>query len=131
MPGEDGGVVSLEESSATGSVTVAGLLNEVRYEVTVEATNVKGSTQAKGLEAVQPTALKKAYADAVSAKKSKETQIVSLEAALSSDLGPALEFSHLADKCIEKPKGKFTYKVCPFDKVEQKDGGSWTNLGKW
>lgn len=54
-----------------------------------------------------------------------------LEKNLQNDYGPAKEFLHLVDECLEVKVNQYTYKLCAFDKAEQVERGSGTSLGKW
>ncbi len=40
-------------------------------------------------------------------------------------------FAPLAERCIEAAVEKYIYRVCPWDRAEQAEGGSPTSLGRW
>lgn len=52
---------------------------------------------------------------------------------IDSDYGPNNEFYPLSSQCMELTDREYLYKLCPFDKVTQrnKNGGSETSLGYW
>lgn len=63
--------------------------------------------------------------------KELEREKKDLEEFVSLDFGQDEEFSALKGECYELTDREYTYKLCPFEKVTQKDknGGSETDLG--
>ena len=112
----DGQAPVMSSPTPTGTVTVTGLENDRAYEIFIAATNEIGRAEAKAPFPVKPTDIKSKFAAAQSAKTAKTTKIQKLEGLAKRDLGPDLEFSQLDGKCVEKESGKFTYRVCGFDK---------------
>lgn len=54
-----------------------------------------------------------------------------LERKISLSYGDHDAFLPLSDSCYEGHVDKYVYKVCPFDKASQVDGGHETSLGSW
>ena len=133
----EGGAVAVantEITTVTGTAaeaTVAGLTNGMEYMIAVDAINERGTQHATAYSSVAPTEVKRRFEELTSSKKAKEDTISSKEAKLKRDLGPGMQYSQMDDKCVEKEFSKFVYKICAFQKAEQKDGGSWNNLGNW
>ena len=134
VPQTGGTAITTEVASATGTsteATVVGLTNGVEYLVAVKVTNSRGTEDAAAYSAVAPTDVKNKYSAVTGTKSAKEATISTKEQKLKRDWGPDMQYSQMDGKCIEKEASKFVYKICALEKVEQKDGGSWTNLGSW
>lgn len=128
--------------------------------VAVQAINAAGSAKAAAASPVAPTAIKKTFQDKKSEKEAVslpcrrqrvsspaesdgtlanccrrasqiDSQIATLKGKLAKDFGVDFKFASMDGNCFESDSGHFTYKFCGFDKVEQKDGASWNNLGAW
>ncbi|KAJ3426288.1 glucosidase 2 subunit beta [Anaeramoeba flamelloides] len=64
-------------------------------------------------------------------KRNKKTEKEKFEKIGDLDLGIDNEFYYLFDNCIEYKENKYTYEVCPFDKVTQKENGNTYKLGNF
>ena len=124
-------ITSVTSTSGTTETTVSGLTNGVEYLVTIEATNSRGTEEATAYSPVAPTDVKQKFDDVTTTKSAKETAIKTKEEKLKRDWGPDMQYSQMDGNCVEKEASKFVYKICALEKVEQKDGASWTNLGTW
>lgn len=62
-------------------------------------------------------------------KRQYKEKIESFSKLLVAPLGDDLEFEPLATECFEIPDKAYVYKLCPFDKVIQKEGGREVRLG--
>merc|ERR1712136_576590 len=62
-----------------------------------------------------------------------EREVHDLEKIVALDLGRAFEFAPLHGKCLEFTDREYTYKLCPYDRVSQrnKNGGGETSLGSF
>lgn len=47
------------------------------------------------------------------------------------DYGPDNQFAYMQGECYEKVVDKYTYRVCPFGKASQIEGGQATSLGSF
>ena len=123
-------------TSAAGAarvrLTVANLTNEAAYSVTVKAENSGGEARSHSRTRATPTALADEYSAA-------EAEFTSRQQAFE-ERRDELERTHemmsdaqraVVGECVSLTQGKYQYRVCMFEKVEQKDTGSWTSLGKW
>eukprot|EP00742_Colponemidia_sp_Colp-10_P005854 GILJ01006262.1.p1 GENE.GILJ01006262.1~~GILJ01006262.1.p1 ORF type:complete len:466 (-),score=100.81 GILJ01006262.1:73-1428(-) len=72
-----------------------------------------------------------AHSKAAAEESEVESQIQKLEKNLALDLGEEKEYYPLVGQCFSVRQDKYTYELCPFEGVTQKEGGSSTSLGKW
>jgi protein kinase C substrate 80K-H len=60
-----------------------------------------------------------------------KTQITELENIVNTDFGTEYEYFPINNKCIESRQRQYTYELCLFNKVNQREGGGVTLLGKF
>ncbi|GMT14746.1 hypothetical protein PFISCL1PPCAC_6043, partial [Pristionchus fissidentatus] len=62
-----------------------------------------------------------------------DRQITDAESFSNLDFGADFAWAPLKGKCVELESGEYVYKLCPFDKCNQKEknGYSETNMGTW
>ena len=62
-----------------------------------------------------------------------QQEMVELRRKLSETYGEGDVFLELSESCVESSMidGKYWYRVCPFGRAEQKEGGKSTGLGTW
>jgi hypothetical protein len=122
------------EPLKVATLTIDGLSNEAPYSVLIRADNPGGTASAWSRTRAAPTALPDEYSLALAefsalrtAWEDKEEQLAQ-DNALLSDAQRGLQ-----DTCVELLQGKYTYRVCLFNKCEQQESGSytWTSLGTY
>ena len=110
---------------------VSGLVNEVEYSITVHAENGAQGRKQSAKQSYRPTTLKAEWSSSNKAFTTLTKEISSLRRKLALDIGREAEFGSLLDECVQKKEGSFTYRVCGFKDVVQKEGEAIHQLGQW
>eukprot|EP00823_Brevimastigomonas_motovehiculus_P001248 TRINITY_DN1175_c0_g1_i1.p1 TRINITY_DN1175_c0_g1~~TRINITY_DN1175_c0_g1_i1.p1 ORF type:complete len:242 (-),score=75.04 TRINITY_DN1175_c0_g1_i1:132-857(-) len=64
-------------------------------------------------------------------KEEIEKELNKLNQEQTYDFGKQMEYRSFLGNCYSFTQKQYTYSMCPYDKAEQKEGGSSTSLGKW
>ncbi|KAJ3446411.1 glucosidase 2 subunit beta [Anaeramoeba flamelloides] len=121
-------MTSSEEKSSKG---VCFLQKDPKIKkITKEFKNLFFGASKKELEDLK-TKITREKSSSFSEKRNKKTEKEKLEKIGELDLGFDNEFYSLVDNCIEYKENKYTYEVCPFDKVTQTENGKTYKLGNF
>eukprot|EP00475_Leptophrys_vorax_P034973 TRINITY_DN5717_c0_g2_i1.p1 TRINITY_DN5717_c0_g2~~TRINITY_DN5717_c0_g2_i1.p1 ORF type:complete len:243 (+),score=24.14 TRINITY_DN5717_c0_g2_i1:86-730(+) len=83
------------------------------------------------LNATELAAAKAAADDLDAQLKKTRSRLRVLKDKLKRDYGPSGEFSTMVDRCFDLKVNQYTYEVCPYKRVTQKEDGSQTTVGNF
>ena len=126
----------VSRAKAQARVNISGLVNDVEYSLTVQATNAAGQSVGVATQRVAPSSLKAQFvqATATRANTTKTVEALKKKLALAETGAFGAEFGYamLLGKCTTGQSGGHTYKVCGFTTVDQKGSdGKYKRVGRW